>query len=68
MYPVYNLQGIKKEVIANKAISAANRKRISPRKVIEYAIEECPRLPKPIKRIINDKLFYKSCKHKTVSP
>lgn len=60
------IEACKKEVIALKAITVANRKRISPRKVMEFAIEKCPRLPKPIKKILNDKLFYKSSRNKVV--
>lgn len=58
------IQSCKKEVTAVEAITSANRKRISPRKVMEYAIEECPRLPRPVRSILKDKLFYKSCRNK----
>ncbi len=56
------IEACKKEVSAIDAVSSANRKRISPRKVVEFAIEECPHLPKSIKKIFNDKMFYKSYK------
>lgn len=58
------IEACKKEVTAVKAIASAERKRIRPRKVIEAAIETCPHLPQPIKKILNDKMFYKSYKSK----
>lgn len=58
------IDACKTEVSAIDAVALANRKRISPRKVLELAIEECPRLPKPIKKIFNDRMFYKSYKSK----
>lgn len=54
------------EVTAVRAIDLANRKRISPRKIMEYAIEETTHLPKSIKKIFGDKLFYKSYKSKVI--
>ncbi len=54
------LTACKSEVEGYKAIQAANRKRLKPRNVIERAIDMAPRVPKPIKAILKDKLFYKS--------
>ena len=53
-----------KEVDGYKAISEANRKRLKPRNVLEMAIEKMPKLPKTVKFILKDKLFYKSSKTK----
>lgn len=52
------------EVTSSKAIRLANRRRINKRTVIESAIESCDRLPASVRRIMNDKLFFKTSKTK----
>ena len=58
------IRACQSEVEAKSAISKANRKRLSTRTVLETAIDSCEKLPKPVRRIINDKLFFKSSKTK----
>ena len=58
------LTACKSEVKSYTAVKAANRKRLKPRNVIEMAIEGLPRLPKPIKAVLKDRLFYKSSSSK----
>lgn len=58
------INACKKEVTAVRAVRAANIKRISPRRVIEYTIEKSPHLPGTIKEVLNDRLFYKSAQCK----
>ena len=53
----------KTEVTAIDAVNGARKKRISPRRIIEFAIDNCPKLPKSAKRILKDKLFYKTFKN-----
>lgn len=53
----------KYEVEAEEAIVRANRNRIKCRNVLEMAIENMPRLPKPVKLILKDRLFYKTFKN-----
>lgn len=50
----------KSEVIGYEALKQANRRRLKPRNVIENAIDLIPNLPKPLKTILKDRLFYKS--------
>ena len=56
------IDACRSEVDASAAIVVANRRRLNGRKIIEMAIQECPRLPSPVKRILKDKLFFKSAK------
>ena len=42
------------------AISRMQTKKISPKKIVEFALENDTKLPEPIKRIMGDRLFYKS--------
>ena len=58
------LSACKTEVEAYKAITVANKKRLKPRNVLEMTIEKTPKLPKSVKFILTDKLFYKSYKTK----
>lgn len=58
------LTACQKEVEGYKAIGEANKKRLKPRNVLEMAIEMMPKLPKTVKLILKDKLFYKSSKTK----
>lgn len=48
------------ETEANRVIAAANRKRVSWRKILEKAMEYDSRLPAPIKDIISNKVFFKT--------
>ena len=59
------IDSCKSEVTATDAVRKSRLKRISPRSVLEKAIEDTPKLPLPIKNILNDKLFYKTCKTKS---
>lgn len=52
------------EVDSYDAVARANRSRIKCRNVIEEAINSAPKLPKGIKTILKDKLFYKTFKNK----
>lgn len=52
----------KSVVTADKGIAKAQRNKLSTRKVLETAIEKCPKLPKPIKKILRDGVFFKSYK------
>lgn len=52
----------RKEVTSKDLISSANRKRLKPSNVIESAIEKCDKLPYPAKKIIKDRLFFKTSK------
>ena len=54
------IRACKKEVEAYAAIKTANRYRIKPRNVIEYTIELTPKISAPVKKILKDRLFYKS--------
>lgn len=56
------LNACKSEIEGEKALSKANRSRIKCRNVLEYAIESTPQLPSPVKKIMKDKIFYKTCK------
>ena len=58
------IDACRSEITANEAIIKANKMRISPRKVFENAVGNCPRLPKPLKKILKDKVFFKSYKSK----
>ncbi|MBR1762778.1 MAG: hypothetical protein IJ731_05365 [Eubacterium sp.] len=58
------IDACQKEVTSYKAIHLANRRKMKPRNVIEFALEECPKLPIPIKKVLKDSLFYKSCRDK----
>lgn len=52
------------EVDSRDAVARANRSRIKCKNVIEEAINSAPKLPKGIKTILKDKLFYKTFKNK----
>lgn len=56
------IRACESEVTSNAAIKTANRRRIKPRTIIETAIECCEKLPKPLRLIMKDKLFYKTSK------
>ena len=56
------LVACKKEVMASQVVSAANKQRLNGRKIIEEAIGMCPRLPLHVKKILKDKVFFKSYK------
>ena len=50
----------RQEVTATEAIDNVTRQRLKPRRILESALEACPKLPKPIKAILGDRIFYKS--------
>lgn len=54
------LSACKKEVDVLELMESEKKKRLKPRAVILDAIDECPKLPKAAKRIIKDRLFYKT--------
>ena len=54
------INACKSETEATNVVRLANCKRLSCRKIIELAIESDKKLPKPIKKILKDKAFYKS--------
>ena len=56
------IDACRSEVDASAALTLANRKRLNGKKLVEIAIENCPRLPSSAKRILKDKLFFKSSK------
>lgn len=49
----------KRKVTAKEVIRDVARERISIKKVIIDAIEDCKRIPTPCKQIVKDKLFYR---------
>ncbi len=49
----------KAKVTAKEAISEMANKRISVREIIVGAIDDCKRIPTPVKDIIADRLFYR---------
>lgn len=53
----------KSEVEALKAMTKANRKRYRLVNVLEVAIDASRKIPTPAKRILKDRLFYKTCIH-----
>ena len=57
------IMACKSETEARQVVSKANMKRINGRKIIELAISYDSKIPSPIKRIINDKFFFKSYKN-----
>lgn len=58
------LNACKFEVEATEAVAKA-RRRIKCRNVLEMAIENMPKLPKSVKKILNDRLFYKLFSNRT---
>lgn len=54
----------KKEVEAGKAIARSEILRITPRKVLESAISDCPKIPNSVKEIMKDALFFKTSRTK----
>ena len=54
------LEAAKQEVTAKDAVTSANRKRMKARNIIEFALEQDEKLPKPLKKVLADKTFYKS--------
>ena len=57
------IMACKSETEARQVVSKANMKRINGRRIIELAISYDSKIPSPIKRIINDKFFFKSYKN-----
>ncbi len=58
------IRASKQEITAKGALKKINNKRLSPTKVIAETVMESKKVPKPIKKIVNDRLFYKSCVRK----
>ena len=54
------LVACRSEVESHEVLGRANVMRLKPRNVLISAIETAPKLPKPIKKILGDRLFYKS--------
>ena len=54
------LDACMQEVTAEEALAAADRKRIKTRNVLEFAIESCQKLPKPVKQIMKDRVFIRT--------
>ena len=54
------IRSSKKNVTSKEAIAEVRRKRIRVRDVLTEAIDDCKKVPKPVKRIIKDRLFYRS--------
>lgn len=53
----------KSEITAVEALKKAEKERIKIKRVIEVTLEECKKLPSPVKTIVKDHLFYRSCIH-----
>ena len=53
------IRSSKSKVRAKDAIRDVARERISVKKVIIDAIDDCKRIPTPCKKIVKDKLFYR---------
>ncbi len=51
----------KSEVTAVEAFGKERKSRIRPRTILEDVLEDCKKVPTPIRRILKDKLFYRSC-------
>lgn len=52
----------KKEIDSVSAIKELNRKKyFKVRNIVEIAIDSCKGIPGPIKKLLNDRLFFKSC-------
>ena len=56
------LQSCKESVTAKDAVTHPERSRIKTRNIVELAIENCPKLPAPVKQIMQDGVFFKSYK------
>lgn len=54
------VRSARKYVSAEDAIADVASQRISIRNIIQESIDECKKIPKPIKSIMKDKLFYRS--------
>lgn len=52
-----------REVEARRVIDVAQRNRLNSREIVEIALEYDKCLPAPVKKIIKNKLFFKSCKN-----
>ena len=56
------VRACKSEVTAENAILKEEFFRIKPKRIIENSLEMVPKLPGEVKVILNDGLFFKSCK------
>lgn len=58
------IRSSKAKVTAKEAISDIAKARISIKGILVDAIEECKKIPTPVKRIIKDRLFYRCANNK----
>ena len=54
------VRSARKYVSAEAAITDVARQHISVKKIIDESIDNCKKIPTPIKRIMKDRLFYRS--------
>lgn len=54
------VRSAKKNVTATKAIRDVRRSRISVKNILSGAIDDCKKVPTPIKEILKDRFFYRS--------
>ncbi len=57
------IRSAKSEVTAKEAIDDVELARISLRDVIAGAIDDCKKVPTPIKKVLKDRLFYRSARN-----
>ena len=57
------IRSSKSKVTAKEAIDDVELARISLRDVIADAIDDCKKVPTPIKKILKDRLFYRSSRN-----
>lgn len=57
------IRSAKSEVTAKKAISKVKRERISIKGVLTCAIGDCKKVSTPIKKILKDRMFYRSARN-----
>lgn len=53
------VRSAKKSVTAKQAMTDIRISRLSVKQIIAEAIDDCKKIPKPVKRIIKDRLFYR---------
>ena len=58
------IDACKREVSATSAISIIQKKKMSPRRIIEVTIDSIPKLPEPVSEILKDEVFFRTCKAK----
>jgi hypothetical protein len=50
----------KSEVTATDAIKKVRKDRLKIKNLMSYAVEDCKKIPTPIKQIVKDRLFYRT--------